>query len=261
VTRPETCDIYNRVVRPCRHPTRDNPLRYAALGDSVSIRIYPEQDALTKLGHTIRGLSAPDLFVSNNDELWPEFAGRDLKRLYGPVEFHNLAIDGGTMEDVLENQVRLLMATGADIVTLTVGGNDLLEMLRASSPGQITEGVALLSSRYRETVERIRSVVPEAHVLLTTVYDPTDGTGALPGYPPLPVPLLTPLNDVIREVAASHPRLILADVFRHFLGHGVSAPESERWYWASQMIEPSMEGASEVRRVWLDSLIGDARTV
>jgi hypothetical protein len=43
---------------------------------------------------------------------------------------------------------------------------------------------------------------------------------------------------------------LLADVHRHFLGHGVTAPAQERWYWSPNPIEPSARGASEIRRVW-----------
>jgi hypothetical protein len=43
-------------------------------------------------------------------------------------------------------------------------------------------------------------------------------------------------------------------VHRHFLGHGVSVPQSERWYWARNLIEPNARGASEIRRVWQDAI-------
>jgi hypothetical protein len=43
-------------------------------------------------------------------------------------------------------------------------------------------------------------------------------------------------------------------VYAHFLGHGVSAAEADRWYWRRSPIEPNARGASEVRAVWLESL-------
>ena len=228
--------------------------RYVALGDSVSIALYPEWDARERLGRPVSGLGAADLLVRNNDELWPEFEGQDLTTLVPGLEYDNLAEDGGTMTDVLGDQLKRLKTSGADLVTLTVGGNDLLELLASVPSGSIADGVGRLIVTYRGMVSRIRDVVPSATIVLTTVYDPTDGTGIFPGSPPLPIDLLTPLNDAIREVAASHPRLALADVHRHFLGHGLSAPVADRWYWSGSIIEPSMKGASEVRRLWLHSL-------
>jgi hypothetical protein len=47
---------------------------------------------------------------------------------------------------------------------------------------------------------------------------------------------------------------VLADVHRHFLGHGVTAPEDQRWYWRRNLIEPNARGASEIRRVWWEAL-------
>jgi hypothetical protein len=47
---------------------------------------------------------------------------------------------------------------------------------------------------------------------------------------------------------------MLAEVHAHFLGHGVSVLERERWYWRHNLIEPSARGASEIRRVWWDAL-------
>jgi len=55
------------------------------------------------------------------------------------------------------------------------------------------------------------------------------------------------------------PRVLLADVHAHFNGHGVTAPESERWYWRRSLIEPNARGASEIRAVWLAAL-ADAAT-
>jgi hypothetical protein len=93
---------------------------------------------------------------------------------------------------------------------------------------------------------------------VTTVYDPTDGSGVLPGVStaavPLPMELLDRFNAAVARLARDHPRALLADVHRHFLGHGLSAPPGECWYWEPSPIEPGARGASEIRRVWLDAL-------
>jgi hypothetical protein len=48
--------------------------------------------------------------------------------------------------------------------------------------------------------------------------------------------------------------VLLAEVYGHFLGHGVTAPEADRWYWRRSLIEPNARGASEIRRVWMEAL-------
>ena len=58
----------------------------------------------------------------------------------------------------------------------------------------------------------------------------------------------------MRNLARESDRILLADVHRRFLGHGVTAPERDRWYWRRNPIEPNARGASEIRRVWLETM-------
>jgi len=58
----------------------------------------------------------------------------------------------------------------------------------------------------------------------------------------------------VRDVAARTPDARLADLHAAFFGHGVTAPEAERWYWKRSLVEPNAAGASEIRRQWLEAL-------
>jgi len=90
--------------------------RYIALGDSISTDDYPGED---------RG--AVSLFYRNTNDIYPDFKGKDLISLYPGIELEALAYDGSTSEDVLNNQLSSIQDTGqTTLVTLTVGGNDLL---------------------------------------------------------------------------------------------------------------------------------------
>ena len=94
--------------------------------------------------------------------------------------------------------------------------------------------------------------------MLTTVYDPTDGTGRLPGLESagrLPLEYLDRFNRTVRDLAGASDGVLMADVHRHFLGHGMTAPERDRWYWQRNPIEPNARGASEIRRVWLETIV------
>lgn len=218
----------------------------------MSISLYPELDAASRLGRPARALGAAELLVRNDDDIWPEFEGRDLSHLFHAVEFENAAIDGGTLDDLEGDQIRRLEEFTPDLVTLTVGGNDLLAILDQRIPREaIVDAIEDLQGRYSRAVERLRSAAPRALLILGTIYDPTDRTGTLPGWPPVPVALLEPLNDTIRKIASRDPNIELSDIHSIFMGHGVTAPVEERYYWSESIIEPSMLGANEIRRDWL----------
>jgi lysophospholipase L1-like esterase len=233
---------------------------YLAMGDSMSTDHYPTCD--------VRGLDAPParldplgaaaLLHHNDDDRWPEFRGRDLQSLSPGTEFLNLAEDGAMIDDVATEELARLGRDSDDpdiLLTLTAGGNDLLDALAAGRG--LESAVSLAARRYTDLVETVREELPRATLVLTTVYDPTDGTGRLPGlegYGPLPLEHLDRFNDRIRELSRAMPGVLLADVHRHLLGHGMTAAEPDRWYWRRNPIEPGARGASEIRRVWWDLL-------
>jgi hypothetical protein len=124
--------------------------------------------------------------------------------------------------------------------------------------------VSLAARRYTDLVETVRDELPRATLVLATVYDPTDGTGRLPGleaYGRLPLEHLDRFNEQVRQISRAMPGVVLADVHRHFLGHGVTAAEPERWYWRRNLIEPNARGASEIRRVWWEAVEGSVLSV
>jgi lysophospholipase L1-like esterase len=230
---------------------------YVALGDSMSTDHYPTCD--------VRGLDAPPgrldplgaaaLLHSNVDSRWPEFRGHDLAALHPLTEFLNLAEDGAMIDDVATEELARLGHDSDDpgiLLTLTAGGNDLLDAL--ASGGPLDREARRIERRYSDLVATVREELPGATLVLTTVYDPTDGTGRLPGLEsgkPLPLEYLDRFNDTVRALADGDGRIHVADVHRHFLGHGVTASEGERWYWRRNSIEPNARGASEIRRMWL----------
>lgn len=229
---------------------------YVALGDSMSTDHYPTCDVrgLDLPPARLDPLGAASLLHRNDDSRWPEFRGLDLETLSPDVEFLGLAEDGAMIDDVATEELARIGRDSSDpdiLITVTAGGNDLLDALAARH--DLESAVGLASRRFVDLVETVREELPRASLILSTIYDPTDGTGRLPGlesYGCLPLEHLERFNDTVRRTAASSPRTMLADVHRHFLGHGVRAPERERWYWSRNLIEPNARGASEIRRVW-----------
>jgi len=235
---------------------------YVALGDSMSSDHYPTCDIrrLDAPPARLDPLGAAALLYRNDDIRWPEFRGLDLETLEPEAEFLNLAEDGAMIDDVATEELARLGRDNEDpgiLLTLTAGGNDLLDALAAGR--KLESAVGLAIKRYTDLAETIREELPRATLILTTVYDPTDETGRLPGldaYGRLPLEQLDRFNQQVRETAEAMPGTIVADAHRHFRRHGLTAPEQDRWYWERNPIEPNARGASEIRRVWWEIVEG-----
>jgi lysophospholipase L1-like esterase len=222
-------------------------VHYVALGDSMSSDHYPTCDA--------RGLDLPPPVL---DPLGAaSLLHHDLRRVSPEIAFNNLTEDGAMIDDVVTEELARLGRDSDDpaiLVTVTAGGNDLLDALVAGRP--LPAAVDRIQRRYGELVATLREELPRATIVLTTVYDPTDGTGRLPGFEALgalPLQYLDLFNAYVGE-AARRTAALVADVYRHFHGHGVRAAEAERWYWSRNPIEPSARGAVEIRNVWWKTL-------
>lgn len=240
---------------------------YIALGDSMSIDLYPARDAEEKGISKKEELGASSLLHRNDDELFPEFKGQDLSSWFPGIQYHNLAIDGATCEDLLSPvRVKDLKDVGfkKSLVTLTLGGNDLLQAFRRNVSGDrntMASEFRLIPERYGTVIETILTNVADCTLILTTVFDPTDGTGIMPSATSiysgnLPIDYLHQFNNMVETLGSSH-LLRFADVHKHFVGHGAECGGAEAfWYWRHSPIEPSLRGASEIRRVWMKTVEG-----
>ena len=194
--------------------------------------------------YNAHGVHPGQLLVRNDDVLFPDFSGRDLQSLAGPARLAHHAVDGATVAGLPAQAQGLALGVGRSAALLTVGGNDLLRGLASDrGPGVRTFEAAL---------ERFVARLPIRPVLLGTVYDPTFGDDArnfLAIDARLVRASLRRVNEAIASVAARHGRLV--DLHAHFLGGDPS--------WFVQTIEPSLVGASEVRRAFLPPLLAALR--
>lgn len=238
----------------CTTPPSPNPMKtpfthYIALGDSISIDLYPAADAERRFAgrFSTDELGAASLLVKNDDKLWPEFRGRDLG-----IPATDLTADGATTESLLRQVEHIDKSDAPTLVTITAGGNDLLGSIGSRGPSPVPQ----IEARLRSAINKVLEKRPNATLLVGTVYDPTDGTNVLDGRGRLDreAEWLADYNDRIRRLVQTDKRLKLADIHKHFLGHGLTAPVEEQWYLRESIIEPSARGASEVRRVWLEAI-------
>ncbi len=229
---------------------------YAALGDSISIDLYA--------GGPGRG--GASLLARNRDDDFPDWRGRDIATTRPGLGFLPLATDGGTTASVLDLQLPRLESCGAvpRIVTLTVGGNDVLGAY--GDTRRALEIVAQVRASVRRGLDRVRALVaPQDPIVVGTVYDPSDGTGEAwrVGLPPWPdvVDVLAELNATLRE-AAHEQGAVVADIHGRFLGHGLrvgnpaqgDARPADRGLWYCNIIEPNAWGADAVRAAFWEAL-------
>jgi lysophospholipase L1-like esterase len=185
---------------------------YLALGDSISIADYTG----------IAGGGAP----------------AQLARSLG-LELVDLTRDGNTTHGVLADLARA--PAGADVVTLTAGGNDLLG-------GELPRAIL-------HRLDRISDAIGprDARVIGNTVYDPSDGDNEV-GRRELGLSRLATLelrrrlnalNGGIRKLAAQRG-FLLADLELLFHGHGVASADP----WFVHVIEPNLAGATAIAEHW-----------
>ena len=243
---------------------------YVALGDSMSIDLYPALDAgeidvavaleRSVAAGSVAPLGAASLLYQNDDARWPDEQGSDLVSRYPGIGMQNLASDGATIGDVFGEQLPQLEESDEEtLVTLTIGGNDLLSAFANRPRASLLEAIERdVAEAYEFLVDAIRRTRSGSLLVLSTIYDPSDRLGLIPGVledaGKLPLEILDRMNAHIRRLAGGTPNVVLADVYAHFLGHGASAPEPDRWYWRRSLIEPNAAGANEIRRVWRDAL-------
>jgi hypothetical protein len=235
----------------------------------MSIDLYPALDAgeadvavalerVPSAGR-VAPLGAASLLHRNDEATWPEEIGHDLVSRWPGITYTNLAADGATIGDVWGQLAELEGSDEPTLVTLAVGAVDVLSTAASQPRATLRARIARdLVEAYRLLLDRIVETRPAAHMMVTTIFDPSDRTGQVPGAlregDRFPLPLLDAVNTQLRELASQRPDVTLADVYLHFLGHGVSVPPEDRWYWKRSLLEPNARGASEIRRVWIEAL-------
>jgi lysophospholipase L1-like esterase len=233
-----------------------NPVVYAALGDSLSIDAYA--------GGPGRG--AASLLWRNRDRDFPAWAGRDLTAHDPAAGLALLASDGATSTTVAGEQLGRLrrLEQKPTLATVTMGGNDLLAAYGDATAAR--RAIRTVVNNGRLVLASLRALMgSQAPIVVATVYDPSDGSGDAGrlGLPPWPaaLELLAELNRALRMLAEHHQALV-AEVHARFLGHGLAAGDPtqpaahppDRRLWYCHLIEPNAWGASEIRAAFWATL-------
>lgn len=132
------------------------PTRYVALGDSFTEGMSDPDEADVDAG----------LLVDTVYRGWADRLAEALhaasRQAGGPgLEYANLAVRGRLLPQILAQQLPVALASGADLVSIVGGGNDVLR------PGADPD---VLAERLEDAVARLRST--GAEVLMATGVDP-----------------------------------------------------------------------------------------
>lgn len=199
------------------------------------LTLYTFGDSILDCGrYNEYGVHPGQLLVQNNDRLFPDLKGQDLVSR-GEARLEHRARDGATVAG-LPSQVHGLRVDGKSIALITVGGNDLLQGL-ILDPGP---GIEAFAAALDTFVQQL----PIRPVFLGSVYDPTMGDDRhnFSGVDPaIARKNLQRINTAIQIIAHRYGQFV--DLHAHFLTGDLS--------WFTSTIEPSLRGASEVRRAFL----------
>lgn len=205
------------------------------------VTLYTFGDSILDCGrYNEFGVHPGQLLVQNDDRLFPEFQGQDLISCR-PARLEHRARDGATVDGLLA-QAQGLRVEETAIALITVGGNDLLQGLIRDSGSGITI--------FAKALDTFVQQLPIRPVLLGSVYDPTmgdDERNFLGIEAAIARGNLHRMNTAIQETANRYGQFV--DLHAHFLKGDLS--------WFTATIEPSLRGASEVRRAFLPYVLSN----
>jgi len=170
----------------------------------------------------------------------------------GRVKLADLAVPGETAEtfvkngqlDAFKNEITSVKARGTDLklVTITLGGNDLLGLANSSTADR-QAGLDLFKTQYPATINDVRQALGglKPVIVVTTYYDLS---GTDPAQQGSDAWWVAQFNDVIRSTAQADG-LKVADLESDFRGH------ISDWTWYPTDVHPNNAGHTEIARlVW-----------
>ncbi|MBK5220404.1 MAG: SGNH/GDSL hydrolase family protein [Thermoleophilia bacterium] len=128
-------------------------------------------------------------------ERWADRLANSLRTVNPEMGYANLAVDGATSADVLE-QLAAALELRPDLVTVICGANDVLLTSRPDIEGY--------ERRFSEILERLREGAPEAAILTATAPESWHFMELRPRTKARLVKALSDLNGATRTIAARH---------------------------------------------------------
>jgi lysophospholipase L1-like esterase len=206
-----------------------NDTRYMALGDSLSAG-YGAHPATQGF---VYGLYQSGVIDSVNNTL-----------------FCDIGVPNATSGDILTHQVPQVALFFADtgiayrqVITLTVGGNDLLQIFGGADP---TAVLNTLAANLSAILGNLAGTFPLARIYVANLYDPALG---LPGE----AGAIAAANALIAQVVGSIPSATLVDVFSAFQGRS-GLLLAERKGAEQLQVHPTNAGYQVMQKTFADAI-------
>ncbi len=235
-------------------------------------------DSVTAGFGATSGHSFFERLVKNPSDEFSDLKGINLSVVFPNFQAKNLALSGSTsLEhiDILLPKIPTYDDETFGIVVLTTGGNDVIHNYGRTPPRegamygatleQARPWIANFEERLESMLNRIRERFPGGcHFFLANIYDPTDEDGdtfnaGLPRWPE-GLRVLLAYNEVIARCAERRDDVVVIDMHREFLGHGIHCRQfwhryyqkHDPTYWYFDNLEdPHDRGYDAIRRLLL----------
>jgi lysophospholipase L1-like esterase len=120
--------------------------------------------------------------------------------------FCNAAVPGATSKDVLDYQIPQVSLFHPNVITLTVGGNDLLAIMEGADPAQVLNNFAL---NFQQILYRLRTTLPDARIYVSNQYSVPEIAGS--------DQIVPVFNGIVFQIAQAFG-VKVADVYSAFEG-------------------------------------------
>lgn len=228
----------------------DGSPAYIAIGDSLAFGVgaeVPAEQGYVALAY--ESLRASDRYGES---------GLDLLNLAVPgATSGDLLLEGGQLDVALAEIDERSEDHAVEIISIDIGGNDLLALAAATSPCVtdpsadaclefLGQTLSALQDNLHATIERLREAAPAAGIYVLNLYNPFSGTGDVrEGLADLGV---QQLNGVVGAVVADESLgARLGDVFQLFRGRG------NQWI-AGDGLHPNEQGHQVLAEVLLATI-------
>jgi len=242
---------------------------YVAMGDSILIDKYA--------GNENCECGGASLFFKNKNLLFPSYKNKDLLSIIPNAKKIILAQDSAKIDDLFLQftQLKQLKIT-PNLITVSIGGNDIVEILRSKSLLQsdkshilnmldeFSKKITAISMKLNE----LKKINNELIIMILNVYDPTDGLGydftsnksnsfLDHKHKSQIYHIFYKFNEELMKISTIND-YILIDIHSHFLGHGIfhnnrrNNPfyvNGKYWYHSNIIIDINQSGAHELRKL------------
>jgi lysophospholipase L1-like esterase len=164
--------------------------------------------------------------------------------------FCDVGVPGALSQDVLLHQVpqvrRFFSDTGTPyrkVITLTVGGNDLFQIVGGADPNVV---IPTFAGNLAAILGTLAATFPDAQIFVANQYDPRLGL-------PNEALLIATVNQVIAGVVASFPTATVVDIFSAFDGRSGLLLVEKRGAEPDQ-IHPTDAGYRVMEKAFADAI-------